>query len=79
MIKIEIQKRSMAKEFVVRMCSKAEDLFFEILLLLPEQYIPIGAVESYLERRTRQLEQQRIKAEWRRVHLSKTVENMKSR
>ena len=75
-IDIEIKPRSRAKENLNKMQNKMEDILFNILLKIPEKYIPtflLRATEAYIAKRTQELQQQIIKQKWHQASLEKIV------
>ena len=81
-IDIEIKNRSIVKEFLHKLNSKLEDLFFKIIMKLPDRFIP-SALMNWLDRYTRkrinQLKQQNIKQTWRNLYLQSAVDDISNR
>lgn len=81
-IDIEIKKPNHLKEFFQKIFSKVENLLFEIILKLPDRFIP-SALMNWLDRYTRkrinQLKQQNIKQTWRNLYLQSAVDDITNR
>lgn len=78
-IDIEIKKRSIIKDFFHKLHDKLENLLFEIILKLPNKFIPsvlMDWLDRYTTKRINQLRQQNIKQTWRNLYLQKTVNNI---
>lgn len=78
-IDIEIKKHSIVKDFLYNLHNKLEDLFFKIIMKLPERLIPsfiMECLEQYTLKRINQLKQQNIKQTWRNMYLQETVDNI---
>lgn len=59
--------------------SKLEDILFFIIQKLPESLIPqflMNWLDSYLTKRTQQLQQELIHQQWQQVYLEKAVEQL---
>lgn len=80
-INIEIKKRSIVKESLHKLYSKLEDLFFKIIIKLPDRFIPSALMDwldRYTTKRINQLKQQNIKQTWRNLYLQKAVDDISS-
>lgn len=76
LINIELKPRNKFKEFIQNLCDKLEDTFFDIIVKIPEQYIPsflMERIEQYIDKRTQELQQQIIKQRWQQLALEKAV------
>ena len=81
-INIEIGPRNKIKEFSDRLHDALEDLLFSIVQRLPELLIPtplMKCLESYVNKRTQELQQDIIRKQWQQIHLEKTVEEIHSK
>lgn len=79
---IEIKPRNRAKEFFQRLHSKAEDLLFSVIQILPERFIPAPLMdwtERYINRRITELKHQTVKQAWDKVTLEQVVEDIHAR
>ena len=76
---IEVYKRNRAKDFSEKIKSKMEDIYFSILLRLPEKWIPMEKVERYLNKREAELKHQDIKLKWRNSDLETAVKEIRKR
>lgn len=78
-INIELKSRNKIQKFFHTTQSKLEDLLFSIIQKLPEPLIPsflINWIESYINKRTKQLQQEIIRQQWQQIHLEKAVEEI---
>lgn len=78
-IDIEIKKRSIVKEFLHKLHSKLEDLFFKIIMRTPDRFIPsalMNWLDRYTTKRINQLKQQNIKQTWRNLYLQSAVDDI---
>ena len=57
--------------------SKAEDIFFAIILALPEKLIPMNFMEKYLDKRAAELKSECVKGQWNIVGLEKELKHLK--
>lgn len=76
---IEIKKPNHLKELLHRIHSKLEDLLFNIILRIPERFIPsflMAYLESYTTKRLNQLKQDTTKLKWKEATLQKAVEEI---
>lgn len=81
-IDIEIKKRSIVKEFLHKLHSKLEDLFFKIIMRTPDRFIPsalMNCLDRYTTKRINQLKQQNIKQTWRNLYLQSAVDDITNR
>lgn len=81
-IDIEIKKRSIVKEFFHKLHSTSEDLFFKLIMKLPEKFIPSFIVEwlnQYTTKRINELKQENIKNIWEKMYLEKAVDDISKR
>ena len=82
LIDIEIKKPNHLKEFFQKLFSKIEDVFFEIILKLPERFIPswlMNYLERYTTKRINQLKQDTVKQTWKNMYLQSAVEEISNR
>lgn len=78
-IDIEIKPRSKAKEFSNRLHDTLEDVLFSIVQKLPESLIPsfiMNWLDNYINKRTRELQQEIISKQWKQIHLEKAIEEI---
>ncbi len=78
-IHIEIKKRNRLKEFFHKLHSKLEDLCFNIIMKIPERFIPSFIMEwldKYTTKRINQLKQEHIKQTWHNLYLEKAVDEI---
>lgn len=81
-INIEIKPKNKAKEFSNRLHDALEDVLFSIVQKLPESLIPAPLMEwleSYVNKRTQELQQEIIHKQWQQIHLEKAVEEIHSK
>ncbi len=81
-IDIELKPRNRVQEFLHKICDKTEDIFFDIILKIPERFIPsflMEHIEHYIEKRTQELQQQIIKQRWQQVTLEKAVADIRDK
>lgn len=81
-IDIEIKKRSIVKDFLYKLHSTLEDLFFKIIMKLPERLIPSSLMEwleRYTLKRISQIKQQNIKQTWRNMYLKDALDNISNK
>lgn len=78
-IHIEIKKRNRLKEFFQKLHSKLEDLCFNIIMKIPERFVPSCIMEwldNYTTKRINQLKQEHIKQTWHNLYLEKAVDEI---
>lgn len=81
-IDIELKPRNKVQEFLHKICDKTEDIVFDIILKVPERFIPsflMEHIEHYIEKRTQELQQQIIKQRWQQVTLEKAVADIRDK
>ena len=81
-IDIEIKKSSIVKQLFHKLHSKLEDLFFKLIMGIPERFIPSALMEwldHYSTKRINQLKQQTIKQAWRNMYLQDFVNDVSNR
>lgn len=64
---------------IKKICSKIENLFFDVIQRIPERFIPqfvMNQINQYLDKRLNEMQQQVIKYKWEQVELEKTVKNL---
>ena len=78
-IDIEIKKHSIVKDFLHKLHDRLEDLFFKIIMKLPERLIPsflMEWLEQYTLKRINQIKQQNVKQTWRNMYLKDALDNI---
>lgn len=78
-IDIEIKDPNKIQRFFHKLYIKLEDLFFNIIMKLPEKLIPKSLMkwmDKYLTKRVQQLKQETIKQTWRKMQLEKAVDEI---
>lgn len=78
-INIKLKKHSPAKEFFHKLHSKSEDLFFTLIMKLPEKFIPhfvMELLDRYTAKRINELKQQNVKLAWKKVELQQAVDDI---
>lgn len=81
-INIELKPRNKLKEFFHELCSKLEDSIFNIIVKIPERFIPpflMEHIEHYIENRTKELEHQIIKQRWQQLALEQAVADIRDK
>lgn len=76
---IEIKPRNKIKEFCNRLHDILEDILFSIIQKLPEPLIPsciMEWLETYINKRTQELQQEIIRKQWQQTYLEKAVEEI---
>lgn len=76
LIDIEIKKPNHIKEFFQKLFNKIEDTFFEIILKLPERFIPawlMNYLDRYTTKRINQLKQDNVKSTWKNMYLQSAI------
>lgn len=74
-------KKYFSKELndIKKICSKIENLFFDVIQRIPDRFIPqfvMNRIDQYLDKRLNEMQQQVIKYKWEQVELEKTVKNL---
>lgn len=78
-IELKLKPQNIIQKFFHTIQSKLEDLLFSIIQKLPEPLIPsflMNWIESYINKRTNQLQQEIIRTQWQQVYLEKAVEEL---
>ena len=78
-IDIEIKDPNKIERIFHKLYIKLEDLFFKIIMKLPEKFIPksfMKWMDKYLKKRVQQLRQETIKQTWRKMQLEKAVDEI---
>lgn len=78
-IDIEIKDLNKIERIFHKLYIKLEDLFFNLIMKLPEKLIPKSLMkwmDKYLTRRVQQLKQETIKQTWRKMQLEKAVDEI---
>lgn len=81
-IDIEIKKHSIVKDFLYKLHDRLEDLFFKIIMKLPERLIPSSLMEwleQYTLKRINQIKQQNVKQTWRNMYLKDALDNISNK
>ena len=79
---ITVKEPDSKREFFKKLKSKAEDMLFPIIELLPEKLIPgfvMNWVSRYIDKRMNELKQEQIKANWNKTYVEKGVEELKEK
>ena len=77
MMNIVVKKANKIVLLYQRAKSKLEDVFFSIILLLPEKMIPLPLMEKYIKKRENQLQAQQVKQNWRIMELENAVKQIR--
>ena len=78
---IEIKPRNKIKEFCNRLHDILEDILFSIIQKLPEPLIPpciMEWIETYINKRTQELQQEIIRRQWEQIYLEKAIGEIQS-
>lgn len=81
-INIELKPRNKLKEFFHELCSKLEDSIFNIIIKIPERFIPpfiMQHIEQYIDKRTKELQHQIIKQRWQQLALEQAVADIRDK
>ena len=81
-INIELKPRNKFETFLHETYDKLEDIFFDIILKVPERFIPsflMKHIEHYIDKRTQALQQQIIKQRWQQVALEHAVSDIRGK
>lgn len=73
---IEIKPRNKIKIFLSNLHSKAEDILFSLIRKTPDKFIPPSIMtlfENYLDKRSKDLQQEILRQQWRQLYLEKAV------
>ena len=73
---IEIKPRNKLKMFLSNLHSKAEDILFFLIRMTPDKLIPQSIMawfENYLDKRSKDLQQEILRQQWRQLYLEKAV------
>ena len=76
---IEIKPRNKFKELLSNLHDKSEDILFSIIQKLPESLIPSPIMEwlnKYIDKRSKELQQEIIRKQWQQTYLEKAVEEI---
>ena len=79
---IEIKPKSKLKKFLSRFHDKSEDILFFLIRKIPDKLIPQSIMtwfENYLDKRSKELQQEIIRQRWEQIHLEKTIEEIHSK
>lgn len=77
---IIVKEPDKKREFYKGIKSKAEDILFSIIGLLPEKLIPSCVLEwvsRYIDKRMAELQKEQTQANWKKVYTEKAVEELK--
>lgn len=78
---IEIKTRNKIKIFLSNLHDKSEDILFFLIRKTPDKLIPQSIMawfENYLDKRSKELQQEIIHQQWRQLYLEKAVEEIRS-
>lgn len=78
---IEIRPRNKFKELLSNLHDKSEDILFFLIRKAPDKLIPpfiMNWFEKYLDKRSKELQQEIIRQQWRQIYLEKTIEEIQS-
>ncbi|MGN9057891.1 hypothetical protein ACTNA4_15915 [Bariatricus sp. HCP28S3_A7] len=81
-INIELKPRNKFETFLHETYDKLEDIVFDIILKVPERFIPsflMKHIEHYIDKRTQALQQQIIKQRWQQVTLEQVVSDIRNK
>ena len=81
-INIDIKPENKTREFFHNLHSKLEDILFSVIQKIPESLIPAFLMEwldSYITKRTQELQQSIVRQKWQQVHLEKAVEEVRKK
>lgn len=81
-INIELKPRNKFEIFLHETYDKLEDIVFDIILKVPERFIPsflMKHIEHYIDKRTQALQQQIIKQRWQQVALEQAVSDIRNK
>lgn len=76
---IELKNHNRILDLIRRTHSKIEDLFFSVVLMLPDKLLPsfiLRWIDHYTTKRMNDLEQQLIKERWRSMELQKVQDEL---
>ena len=76
---IEIKPKNKTKEFLSNLHDKLEDILFFLIRMTPDKFIPQSIMtwfENYLDKRSKELQQEIIHQQWRQVHLERAVKEI---
>ena len=76
---IEIRPKNILKEFLSNLHDKLEDILFFLIRKTPNKLIPQSIMtwfENYLDKRSKELQQEIIHQQWRQLYLEKAVEEI---
>lgn len=79
---ITVKEPENKREFFKKIKSKAEDILFSIIELLPEKLIPgfvMDWVSKYIDKRMNEIKQEQIKANWNKTYVEKAVKELKQK
>ena len=78
---IEIRPKNILKEFLSNLHDKLEDILFFLIRKTPNKLIPQSIMtwfENYLDKRSKELQQEIIHQQWRQLYLEKTMEEIQA-
>jgi len=78
---IEIKPRSPLKELLSNLHDKSEDILFFLIHKTPDKLMPsfiMAWFENYLDKRSKELQQEIIRRQWQQVYLEKAVKEIHS-
>ena len=76
---IEIRPKNTLKEFLSNLHDKLEDILFFLIRKTHQAIIPPSIMfwfENYLDKRSKELQQEILRQQWRQVHLERAVKEI---
>ncbi len=76
---IEIRPKNTLKEFLSNLHDKLEDILFFLIRKTPDKFMPSSIMswfENYLDKRSKELQQEILRQQWRQVHLERAVKEI---
>lgn len=76
---IEIRPRNKFKEHLSNLHDKSENILFFLIRKTPDKLIPqffMTWFENYLDKRSKELQQEIIRQQWKQAYLEKAVEEI---
>lgn len=76
---IEIRPKNILKEFLSNLHDKLEDILFFLIRKTPDKFMPSSIMswfENYLDKRSKELQQEILRQQWRQVHLERAVKEI---
>lgn len=76
MMNIDVKKSNKIALLYQKAKDRMEDVFFKIILLLPEKMIPLPLIEKYVCKRENELKAEQVKQTWKIIELEKAVKQI---